>query len=176
MSRRRHRKRVSGRSARAASAAAGPAHATRQSRIPAIDALRGFPLLLMIAYHFLFDLNWFGVVRIDFDNDPFWLGYRALVVSWFLLLVGVSLVLADRAGLSRTHFWRRIAVVGGCALLVSVASYVTFPKTFISFGILHCIAVASILGWPLVRRPYIALPIGVGVIVAGLAIHLPLWG
>jgi len=149
--------------------------AATRKRVAGIDAIRGAAICLMVVYHFLFDLNWFHVFRADFNNDPFWLGFRAWVVSMFLLLVGVSLVLAVRAGMSRHRFWRRIAVIGICALLVSAASYVTFPKTFITFGILHCIVLTSILAWPLARHPWISLALGMAVIVAGLTVQLPMF-
>jgi len=145
------------------------------TRIHAIDALRGAAICLMIVYHAAFDLNWFHIISADFNQDRFWLAFRDLIVSSFLLLVGVSLVLAYRARISRTRFWRRIVLVSACALLVTVGSYVTFPKTFITFGILHCIVVSSILGWPLVRFPRAALLIGIVVIVVGAAIGVPLF-
>ena len=145
------------------------------TRIRAIDALRGAAICMMIVYHAAFDLNWFHIISADFNHDRFWLSFRDLIVSSFLLLVGVSLVLASRAGISPQRFWNRIALVGACAILVTVGSYVTFPKTFITFGILHCIVVSSILGWPLVRFPRAALMVGIVVIVAGVAIGLPLF-
>jgi uncharacterized membrane protein len=145
------------------------------TRIRAIDAMRGTAICLMIVYHAAFDLNWFHIIDADFNHDWFWLGFRDLIVSSFLLLVGVSLVLAYRAGISRTRFWRRIALVGACALLVTVGSYATFPKTFITFGILHCIVISSILGWPLVRFPRVALIVGIVLIVVGAAIGVPLF-
>src|SRR5450631_3922903 len=115
------------------------------SRIVAIDALGGAAICAMIAYHFSFDLNWFGVFRADFNRDALWLSARAIIVTAFLLLVGVSLVLARRSRISRHRYWRRIALIAGCAVLVSAGSYFMFPRTFISFGILHCIAITSIL-------------------------------
>ena len=145
------------------------------TRIRAIDAMRGTAICLMIVYHAAFDLNWFHIIDADFNHDRFWLASRDLIVSSFLLLVGVSLVLARRAGNSPRQFWRRIALVAACALLVTVGSYVTFPKTFITFGILHCIVVSSILGWPLVRFPRAALMVGIVVIVVGAAIGLALF-
>ena len=51
----------------------------------------------MIGYHFAFDLRYFGVIRTDFEHDPFWLACARAILSSFLLLAGVSLVLADRA-------------------------------------------------------------------------------
>ncbi|HEV2038424.1 MAG TPA: heparan-alpha-glucosaminide N-acetyltransferase [Casimicrobiaceae bacterium] len=145
------------------------------TRIRAIDAMRGTAICLMIVYHAAFDLNWFHIIDADFNHDRFWLASRDLIVSSFLLLVGVSLVLARRAGNSPRQFWRRIALVAACALLVTVGSYVTFPKTFITFGILHCIVVSSILGWPLVRFPRAALIVGIVVIVVGATIGVPLF-
>jgi uncharacterized membrane protein len=145
------------------------------TRIRAIDAMRGAAICMMIVYHAAFDLNWFHIINADFNHDPFWLGFRDLIVSSFLVLVGVSLVLAHRAGISPRRFWRRIALVGACAMLVTLGSYVTFPKTFITFGILHCIVVSSILGWPLVRFPRAALIVGIVVIVVGAAIGIPLF-
>ena len=160
-----------------AAAAATVASTVREplTRIRAIDALRGAAICMMIVYHAAFDLNWFRMISADFNHDRFWLSFRDLIVSSFLLLVGVSLVLASRAGISPKRFWNRIALVGACAILVTVGSYVTFPKTFITFGILHCIVVSSILGWPLVRFPRAALMVGVVVIVAGVAIGVPLF-
>jgi uncharacterized membrane protein YfcA len=74
-------------------------------------------------------------------------------VTSFMVLVGMSLVLAEQAHSTRLHFWRRIAIVAGCACLVSLASWITFRQSFIYFGILHAIAVASVLVSPLARRP-----------------------
>jgi uncharacterized membrane protein len=141
---------------------------TGAPRLPQVDALRGVAIVAMIVYHFAFDLRWFGLTRADFDHDPFWLGARALIVSSFLLIVGISLVLADRAGTTYPAFLRRVGIIAACALAVSIASYVAFPRTWIHFGILHCIAVASLLAWPLRRRPFAALALGAVVIAMGL--------
>jgi uncharacterized membrane protein len=142
-------------------------------RVPAVDALRGLAIVAMIAYHFAFDLRYFQVIQSDFENDPFWLGARAAIVTSFLLLVGVSLVLADAAGASRAAFWRRVGVIAACALAASIGSAILYPQTFIYFGILHCIAVSTVLATPFVRRPGVALACGAAVIAAGLALGHP---
>jgi len=150
-----------------------PATAGAKGRIAGIDALRGSALCLMFVYHFCFDLRFYRVTAWDFEHDPFWLSFRALIVASFMLLVGVSLVLADRNHATLPHFWKRIGIIAACAAAASLGSFLLFPRTFIYFGILHCIAVASLLGWPLVRRPAIALIVGLAVIVAGLALQWP---
>jgi uncharacterized membrane protein len=149
---------------------------TRQpaaSRIEGIDTLRGLAIVAMIVYHFVFDLRFFGIVRADFENDAFWLGYRALVLSSFLLLVGVSLVLARQFNVPTARFARRVAIIALCALAATIGSYAIFPERFIYFGILHCIAVASVLTRPLAGRPMLALALGIAAIVAGLVVSHP---
>ena len=154
-------------------AAAAEQH--RHDRLAIIDALRGVGILLMVAYHFAFDLAWFRVISADFNHDPFWLVSRAVIVTIFLALVGVSLVLAKRAHPGPQPFWRRVALIAACAVLVTIASYLTFPQTFISFGILHAIAVSSVLARPLVGFPRLAFALGVAIVALGVTIQLPVF-
>jgi uncharacterized membrane protein len=137
--------------------------------------LRGFAICLMFVYHLTFDLAWFRVIHVDFNRDAFWLAFRAIIVTLFLALVGVSLVLAKRAHPGPRPFWRRVLLIAGCAALVSLASYLTFPRTFITFGILHCIAVSSVLARPLVDRPRVALAAGIAIIALAATVQLPLF-
>jgi uncharacterized membrane protein len=148
---------------------------TVPTRLNSIDALRGSAICAMIAYHFAFDLNWFGVLHADFNRDVLWLSLRAIIVSWFMLLVGMSLVLAQRAAIGPARYWRRIALITACALLVTAGSYAAFPRTFITFGILHCIAVASLVAWPFARYPFAALVAGLAIVAIGVQVRLPLF-
>ncbi len=145
------------------------------SRYLLVDVLRGLAIVLMIVYHFTFDLNYFHQVRVDFYNDPFWLGFRALIVSLFLGLVGVSLYLATRRGLDRRRYLRRLGMVAGCAALVSLGSYLVFPRSMIYFGILHFIAVASVLALPMVRFHWLNLVLGLALLALGLGVQHPLF-
>ena len=140
-------------------------------RYPFIDGLRGVAIVLMMAYHFTFDLNYFNVVHIDFNHNHFWLSARALIVSMFLGLVGVSLYLANGSGFNKQRFWRRIGILVLCALGVSVASYIMFPRTMIFFGILHFIIVGRLLGVLFVRFYWTNLALGCVVILVGLLAH-----
>ncbi len=142
-------------------------------RYPFVDALRGVAIVLMMAYHFTFDLDYFNVIAIDFNNNVFWLSARSLIVSMFLGLVGISLYLASVNGLDLRRYWRRIGVLVACALAVSLASYLMFPKSMIFFGILHFIVIASLLGVLFIRFYWINLVLGCGIIAAGLWFHHP---
>ena len=146
---------------------------TPSARVPAIDVLRALAVFAMIGYHFAIDLRYYGVIRIDFEHDPVCLVVRGAILSWFLLLAGVSLVLADSAGAPPARFWRHVGEIAGCALLVSAGSYALFPKSYIWFGVLHAIAIALIVARPFARRPAWAAAIGGGVIAAGALLAHP---
>jgi uncharacterized membrane protein len=115
------------------------------ARYPRLDALRGAAIVWMALFHFCFDLNHFGWIRADFYRDPFWTDQRTLIVSLFLLCAGLGQALALDQGQPWRRFWRRWAQVAACALLVSLGSWLMFPRSFISFGVLHGMALMLLL-------------------------------
>ena len=127
----------------------------------------------MIAYHFCFDLRYFGVAHWDFEHDVAWLSARATILSSFLLIAGASAVLANRQPSPFSHWLRHVGTIAGAALLVTAGSYLLFPETFIWFGVLHAIALSLLLAKPLIARPRLAAVAGVAVIAAGLAYAHP---
>lgn len=121
--------------------------APSSSRMEVLDALRAVAMLWMAAFHFAFDLNTFGwlVPRQNFYTDPLWTLQRTCIVSLFLFCAGVSQAAALHAGQGWPRFWRRWAQVALCALGVSAGSALMFPNSWISFGVLHGIALMLIL-------------------------------
>lgn len=141
-----------------------------RARLPLIDFLRGLALWAMFAFHLVWDLAQFGWIDRDTPYTPLvhWFGH-AIAVS-FLLLVGVSLVLAETAKgpLWRSAgFWRRWGQVALAAAAISAVSFWLFPATPIFFGILHCIALASLIALPFVAAPPVwALSLGAAALLA----------
>ncbi len=114
-------------------------------RFDRLDALRGAAIVWMTLYHFCFDLNHFGWIKQNFYHDPFWTWQRTCIVSLFLLCAGAGQAVALHQGQSWGRFWKRWAQVAACAALVTLSSYVMYPKSFIYFGVLHGIAVMLII-------------------------------
>jgi uncharacterized membrane protein len=139
---------------------------TRQ-RFQFVDMMRGLAVALMVVYHFSYDLSYFGLASFDFYEDRFWLNARTFILSLFLLLVGVSLVLATRDGINRHAYGRRLAVLVLCAALISVATYYMFAERMIFFGVLHFIVVASVLGLLFIRFYWLNAVLGVTIVMLG---------
>jgi uncharacterized membrane protein len=140
-----------------------------RTRFPGIDILRGAAVAAMIVYHFAWDLRFFTLITTDIVHHPFWSGLARGIAGTFLLLSGVSLVLMARHGLDWGRYLKRLATVGGAALLVTIATFFAMPGSFIFFGILHCIALSSVLALPFLR-----LPVGVTMAAAAGVLILPL--
>lgn len=119
------------------------------ARIQWVDGARGAAVLGMIAYHFFFDLQFLGIMDVGiFDFG--WKIFQRIVASSFLLVAGISLVLAQ-INPKKGAWIKRIAILFGIALLISVASWLYIPERFISFGIIHLIALSSLI-FPLFMR------------------------
>ena len=144
----------------------------RGTRIAAIDVARGVALGAMIVYHFAFDLQLRGLIAADVAADFGWVLLARATAGTFLFLVGVNLVLATRRGIRLWHFLRRLALIAGGAALVSLTTWLLevqfgFDRgTFIFFGILHAIAVASVLAIPFVQAPPYVTAITAAVVLA----------
>jgi len=140
-------------------------------RYQLIDIFRGLAIVLMMVYHFNYDLVYFALANFDFNHDTFWLGFRSLILSLFLLLVGISLQIATLRGIRLPRYLRRLGYVLFSALLVSAGSYFMFPQSMIFFGVLHFIVVASLLGLLFVRWYWFNLVLGVGLILFGMMVQ-----
>jgi uncharacterized membrane protein len=142
---------------------------SKPPRLALIDALRGFAVAQMIAYHFIYDLNYFGWVKLAMTRDQPWVGWRTAIVTQFLLLVGVSLVLRTAYKPAWRDFWSRWAQIAVAAALVSAGTWLVFGPRYVWFGILHFIAVALVLARPLVALgPW-------NLLLGGAAIALGWW-
>ncbi|MBJ6126946.1 heparan-alpha-glucosaminide N-acetyltransferase domain-containing protein [Microvirga splendida] len=122
-------------------------------RLVLVDLVRGLAIIGVVFYHLAWDLSFLGIVGVDVGRDPAWIAFARVLAGSFVGLVGVSLVLAHHQGIRWGAFWRRIGILAAAAVAITAATLLTFPQTFIYFGILHAIALFSVLALPFLRAP-----------------------
>jgi uncharacterized membrane protein len=139
-----------------------------------IDFLRGIAIVMMIIYHLLFDLNYFGFTYTDLNALPVLL-FLYPIGTLFLLLVGVSLTLSyarAKEKLSknqlRMKYLKRGSMVFGCGLLITLVTWIYPHDGFIMFGVLHCIGLSIILAYPFIRFRVPSLLVGVLCVCIGV--------
>jgi len=147
---------------------------TSPRRFREIDFLRGVAIIMMVVYHTLFDLAFFGVAAIDVLGG-FWRSFALATATLFIALAGLSLPISyarrkDR-GVDRPiwpdYAWRGGKIVG-FGLLATIATWIFIGDGFIVFGILHLIGTAIILAPLFLRIGRWNLVLGAGIVLAAL--------
>lgn len=139
-------------------------------RLQSIDVYRGIAILAMVGYHIVWNLNYFGTISVGIGVDFGWVAFQRSIVTAFLLLVGASLWLAHGNGMRWRGFWKREALLVAAAIGVSIVTWFQFGEYFAYFGILHAMALFSLMALPFLRAP---LWIGFG--TAALFLLLPIF-
>ncbi|MBY6243536.1 heparan-alpha-glucosaminide N-acetyltransferase [Methylosinus sp. Sm6] len=121
-------------------------------RLILLDVARGLAVAAMFAFHFTWDLGHFRYIDPAMPYAPAFKLFGHSIAATFLFVAGVSLALAHVVFRPRAYF-RRLAAITAAAALVTVATWLAFPSAFVFFGILHCIAAASLLALPFLLLP-----------------------
>lgn len=127
---------------------------------------------MMLLYHTLFDLVFFGNLRINLFS-PFWRGYVITGASLFVGIAGLSLTLRftrekESHNLSLfPKYLKRGFLLLAYGVVITIVTYFAFPEAYIRFGVLHCLGVSTILAYPFISRPQLSLPLGLGCIALG---------
>ena len=137
-------------------------------RDSSLDLMRGIAIIMMIAFHFIYDLNSFGYTEVPLFTHWAGIAWRCLIVFLFLSAVGISLVIAHSKVLKLKKFIKRLMYLGIAALLVSAGTYIMFPDGWVYFGILHLIWVSSLIAIAFINRPKTSLLIAALILIASV--------
>jgi uncharacterized membrane protein len=148
-------------------------------RLWEIDAARGVAILMMVLYHFVYDLEAFGGYDIK-ATTGFWGHFASVTGALFVYLAGISLTLgrARHASTAPSPGWRRPlprAIKRGLWILmwgmaITVVTWLLFGDEAIVFGILHLIGTSILLAYPLLRFRRLLAVLGLTIVLVGLAI------
>jgi len=113
------------------------------SRIREIDLLRVLALILMILYHFVYDLDFFTSAPVQVDSW-YWFVEGKISALLFIFLAGVS------SGFSH-HPLRNALKILSWALIITLVTYIAMPESYVRFGILHFLGVIALL-YPILQK------------------------
>ncbi len=124
------------------------------ARIWWLDATRGGAVIAMIGYHLMWDLDAYSICAM-----PRWEHYiQMLIASSFLLLSGYSIAAFPS---KVSHQIRRLTILGGAAMGITIASAALIPRGVITFGILHLISLCSLVLLFLRRTPGVLIALAI---------------
>jgi len=127
----------------------------------------------MVIYHAAWDADFLGLAPSAFFVGWGWDWFRFAILGSFLFLVGVGLQLGHGQGFRAKTFWRRFGLVAGGAALVTLASMLAFRQHMIVFGVLHNIAVSSLLALAFLRLPWAVTALAAAAVIAAGQLVIP---
>jgi len=141
-----------------------------------IDFLRGLAIMMMIIFHFFYDLNYFGAERINFRSGFWWI-FGRMIITIFILLVGISLTISYSRVKKRKTGWKlfkkyflRGLKIFGWGLIITLITWVFLKRGFIIFGVLHFIGVSIILAYPFLKLRFWNVLLSIIFILIGIYI------
>ena len=145
-----------------------------------VDAVRGVAIVMMVIFHFLWDLWVFGVLPNIVLYDGFWKYFQRTTATLFIILVGVSLTISyHRALMARGPHGPLLEVPpprphdlrprhGNHARAVGAERYGLFDA-HVEFGILHLIGFSIAVAYPFL--PSMAQPLPVDALLHRRGLH-----
>ncbi len=116
-----------------------------KQRLPLLDVIRGIAIIMMIVFHFAWNLQVFGFVSRDTLMTPGWSALGDVTLFLFLSISGFCMIWFWRDRFTWQGVKRRFIKVGLAALAVTIVTLIIYPNAFVYFGVLHHIALGSVL-------------------------------
>ncbi|MFH0927216.1 MAG: heparan-alpha-glucosaminide N-acetyltransferase [Candidatus Micrarchaeota archaeon] len=137
-----------------------------------VDALRGIAIIMVVAYHAVFDLHFFGVLPGLLPTGE-WLIFGHIAAVLFVLLAGFSLHLSmSRAKLHGkmkfSKYLPRGAQIFALGMLITLATWIYPHEGVVIFGVLHLIGAAIVLGYFFERFYLLNAIFGAAIVLFGL--------
>ncbi len=139
-----------------------------------IDTLRGVAIIMMIIFHLMWDLWFFGVRPETVLYAGFWKYFQRTIPILFLSLAGISLTLSYRFAIrsrgGRDKLFRKFLLRGlkvfGLGMLITLAVWVA-GTGYVHFGILHLIGFSIIAAYPFLRYRWVNLVLWILFVIGG---------
>ena len=120
-------------------------------RILLLDISRGICVFAMIAYHFYWDLGYFGFIDLRVVTQGLGLFFAQLIGSSFITIAGISSRLLSLSNNHKSKVLKRIFRLMSISIAISALTFMLDKSSFIFFGILHFLSVCSIISLILIK-------------------------
>lgn len=115
------------------------------TRIIALDNLRGLAFIFMVIQHifYFYDVSTNYTTR--YSSNPLISLSGSIARNLFILLAGICLTLNNKKQTPIQNRVKRSLEIGLYALIISGITYIYYPDKYVQFGVLHFLAIGTLL-------------------------------
>lgn len=132
----------------------------QKKRFEIIDHIKALAVCLMIIYHIAYDTYVLKILSFNMGKNLFWYVQPKIIVSMFLFCAGLNLCVVNTKGINKHTTIKRFIKLLLVSIAISIASYLFAPTKWISFGVIHHITIASVIGLLFLKKPKLSLVLG----------------
>jgi len=134
-----------------------------------IDLLRTIAIVMMITFHTLYLLNYFGIHDTGVPASyGFWRWFPRVTGGTFIFVAGLSLTIAYSKIKRLSGFTLRGLKIFGYGMVITLITWLISRDGYVRFGILHFFGIAFILAPFFTRFRFINLVLGIVLMAAGI--------
>jgi uncharacterized membrane protein len=140
---------------------------TRRSRFWEIDLLRTNAIAVMIAYHTLLLMDYFGIQHTQQYLYPKFYLWFTFGGGTFIFLAGLSVTIAYSRSKRIKPFMIRGLKIFAMGLGITLVTWLIPGPDYVQFGVLHFFGIAFIIAPFFLRFRFINLILGIGLMILG---------
>jgi len=144
---------------------------TRRSRFWEIDLLRTNAIVVMIAYHTILLIDYFGIRQTTQYLYPWFYLWFTGGGGTFIFLAGVSITIAYSRSNKFSPFVRRGLQIFAMGLGITLVTWLIPGPDYVQFGVLHFFGLAFMLAPLFLRFRFINLILGIALMIVGFQLR-----
>lgn len=146
-------------------------YTSAHNRFWEIDVLRTIAIVMMITFHTLYLLNYFGIHDTGVPASyGFWRWFPRLTGGTFIFVAGVALTITHSRAKQTSGFMLRGLKILGYGMAITLITWLISRTGYVRFGILHFFGIAFMLAPLFTRFRFINLVLGIALMVVGIYI------
>jgi len=130
---------------------------TPSKRFIEIDLARGLAILLMVVGHILWDLDYFGIIKLD---GGIYSMFQKTAPTLFFLLMGICIIIGRKkkeflSSSEENKYYKHLMLRGlkifSFGVVITIVTMIFIPGRPVLFGVLHCIGLCIVLSVPFLK-------------------------